>query len=60
MQIEAAISMASVTTPRASSSVWATNALAAASAYGPPEPMPIRPSSGSMTSPVPYTMKACS
>ena len=36
--------------------MWATSARAAASAYGPPEPMPIRPSSGSITSPVPETM----
>src|SRR4029453_15599879 len=56
MQIEAATRMPSVTMARASSPVWATSARAAARAYGPPEPIPIRPSSGSITSPVPETM----
>src|SRR2546426_1075893 len=50
-QIEAAMRIASVTIPLASRSECATSARAAASAYGPPEPMPISPSSGSMTSP---------
>src|SRR5439155_1673388 len=45
-QIEAAMRIASVTIPLASRSECATSARAAASAYGPPEPMPISPSSG--------------
>src|SRR5437773_2213039 len=55
-QIDAATRIASVTIALASSSECATSARAAASAYGPPEPIPIRPSSGSMTSPVPDTI----
>ena len=38
---------------RASRSVFAASALAAASAYGPPDPIATMPSSGSMRSPVP-------
>src|SRR2546426_1057577 len=59
-QIEAAMRIASVTIPLASRSECATSARAAASAYGPPEPMPISPSSGSMTSPLPEMMNECS
>src|SRR5215467_14286542 len=59
-QIVAATRMASVAIALASRSEFEISARAAASAYGPPEPMPIRPSSGSMTSPVPETMNECS
>ena len=52
----AAIRIASPTTPFASRSECPISARAAASAYGPPEPMPINPSSGSITSPVPEMM----
>src|SRR5258706_4721320 len=52
---------------RDSSAIWgassvecARSARAAARAYGPPEPIPTRPSSGSITSPVPDTMKLAS
>src|SRR5207244_12935706 len=55
-QIAAATRIASVTIPLASRSECATSARAAASAYGPPDPMPMSPSSGSMTSPVPALM----
>src|SRR5256712_472726 len=59
-QIEAATRIASVTMPLASRSECATSARAAASAYAPPEPMPMRPSSGSITSPLPEMMNECS
>src|SRR6266705_516867 len=39
---------------------WLSSALAAAKAYGPPEPMARMPSSGSITSPVPETISECS
>ena len=45
---------------RASSSVCASSARAADSAYGPPEPIAIRPSSGSITSPVPLMISEVS
>src|SRR6266851_3025033 len=53
----AAIRIASVTMALASSSEWPTSARAAANAKAPPEPIPTRPSSGSITSPVPDTLK---
>src|SRR5256886_5013629 len=59
-QIAAATRIASVTIPLASRSECATSARAAASAYGPPDPMPMSPSSGSMTSPLPEMMNECS
>src|SRR5207247_93277 len=59
-QIAAATRIASVTIPLASRSECATSARAAASAYGPHEPMPMSPSSGSMTSPLPEMINECS
>src|SRR5256712_3030601 len=59
-QIDAATRIASVTMPWAWRSECATRARAAASAYAPPEPMPMRPSSGSITSPLPEMMNECS
>ena len=53
MQIPAAISMAWAAIVRASSDVCRASALAAASAYAPPDPIAMIPSSGSMRSPVP-------
>ena len=48
MQIDAATFIACSAMARASRSVWRASAFAAASAYGPPDPMPTTPSSGSI------------
>src|SRR3989304_5554008 len=56
-QMAAAIRIASSTICLASRSECAIRARAAARAKGPPEPIPITPSSGSITSPVPERMK---
>ncbi len=53
MQISPAIAIAFSAIARASSSVLAASAFAAASAYGPPDPIATIPSSGSMRSPLP-------
>ena len=53
MQISPAIAIAFSAIARASSSVLPASALAAASAYGPPDPIATMPSSGSIRSPVP-------
>src|SRR5690349_14221099 len=53
MQMPAATAIACSTIARASSGLDRTRASAAAIANGPPEPMPITPSSGSIRSPVP-------
>src|ERR1035441_8457712 len=55
MQISLAIFMASIAMSFAESLVCLASARAAASAYGPPEPMAQIPSSGSITSPLPET-----
>src|SRR5690606_7827077 len=60
MQMSPAILSASVATAFASSSVCASSARAADSANGPPEPIATRPSSGSITSPVPLTISEVS
>src|SRR5512138_156577 len=60
MQISPAMCMARFTTSVASSCVLSTSARAAARAYEPPEPMARMPSSGSISSPVPDTMKPLS
>merc|ERR1719424_792195 len=51
--VSAAMFMAFLATVIASMPSMSTSALAAAVAYGPPEPMPMTPSWGSMTSPPP-------
>ena len=56
-QMSAAIFRASSTISFAFKEVCFTNALAAAIAYEPPEPIPIMPSSGSITSPPPEIKK---
>ncbi len=53
MQISPAIAIAFSAIARASRSVLFASALAAASAYGPPDPIATIPSSGSMRSPLP-------
>src|SRR3546814_195589 len=60
MQMSPAILSASVATAFASSPVCASSARAADSANGPPEPIATRPSSGSITSPVPLTISEVS
>ena len=53
MQMPAAMSIACAAMVRASSAVWRASAFAAASAYAPPDPIAMIPSSGSIKSPVP-------
>src|SRR5438046_1667397 len=53
MQISPAIAIAFSAIARASRSVFAASAFAAASAKGPPDPIATIPSSGSIKSPVP-------
>ena len=53
MQISPAIAIAFSAIARASRSVLPASALAAASAYGPPDPIATMPSSGSIRSPLP-------
>src|SRR5882672_500912 len=53
MQRSAAMASDLRTTPSASSWEFSSRARAAACAYGPPEPIAINPSSGSITSPMP-------
>jgi hypothetical protein len=60
MQMSPAMFSASVAMDFASSSVCASSARAADSAYMPPEPIAIRPSSGSITSPVPLMISEVS
>src|SRR6266545_2152850 len=64
MQMSAAMRSASSAICRAPSVVWPRSARAAASAYGPPDPIATAPppatTSGSMTSPAPETTRTCS
>src|SRR5688572_15712992 len=60
MQISPAISRERRTISAAGIGVLASSARAAASAYGPPDPIASTPSSGSMMSPVPERMKLLS
>src|SRR5688572_18403092 len=60
MQTSPAIFNASSATRLASRSVCDSSARAADSAYMPPEPIATRPSSGSITSPVPLTISEVS